>query len=56
MLLNIDSDKKIRLSIDGNKQLGEELLYLLTLPHCSPSLKGIRAGTQVEQDAGGRTR
>jgi len=43
------------ISIGGNKQLGGERVYWLLLPHCSPTLKEVKAGTQVGQDAGGRS-
>jgi hypothetical protein len=37
------------------KQLGEERVYFkLTLPHHSPSLKGVGRGTQTGQEPGGR--
>jgi hypothetical protein len=34
------------------KQVGEERVYSLTLPHCCSSLKEVRTGTQAGQEAG----
>ena len=36
------------------KQLGEKVFIWLLLPHCGPSLKKVRTGTQTEQEPGGR--
>jgi hypothetical protein len=34
------------------KQVGEERVYSLTLPHCCSSPKEVRTGTQTGQEAG----
>lgn len=33
---------------------GRKRFLWLTLPHCNPSLKGVRTGTQTGQEPGGR--
>ena len=40
------------INIMTKKQVGEEGFIQLTLPHCCPSPKEVRTGTQAGQEAG----